>query len=58
VRGLELEEGVDAKVDGEYGVLVGRVVPLKVVVCTNEEGGGVGKTLIYGGKGSVVGAMD
>ena len=43
---LELEEGVDAKVDCEDGKLVGRLAPLKVVVGTNEKRG-VCDALVY-----------
>jgi len=55
--GLKLEEGVNAKVNCENGILVGRVAPLKVVVSADEEGG-IGEALVYSQKGPIVGAVD
>ena len=52
-----MEEGVNAEVNREDRVLVGRVAPLKVVVSTDEERG-ISKSLVYRRKGTVVGAMD
>jgi len=57
MRRLELEEGVNAEVNSEDGILVGGIVPLKVVVSANEEGR-MSETLVYSQEWSVVGVMD
>jgi len=54
---LELEEGVNAKVNREDGIKVGGVTPLKVVVSTDEEGG-MSESFVYSREGAVVGAVD
>ena len=57
MRGLELEEGVNAKVNYEEGVLVRGITPLEIVVSTDKKGR-MGKTLVYGRERLVVGAVD
>jgi len=57
MRGLELEEGINAEVNCEDGELVGGIVPLKVVVSTNKERG-VCESLVYSQKQMVVRVVD
>ena len=55
--GDKLEEGIDAEVNYSKGVLVGGIAPLKMMIGTEEERG-MGVSLIYSQKGSVIGLVD
>jgi len=56
-RAEEVEEGIDAEVNYCNGKVMVRVAPLEVMIATGEERR-VGESLIKGGEGPIIGAVD